>query len=93
MKALARPDEAECACRGVHLQDITRLNDGKSDMRDGLVNWSKMRQIASFCAVVVRTVPPQPEEAVHRRVAELTADHPVYSDDVRRAFTPPQVHH
>ena len=90
MKALARPDEAECACRGVHLQDITRLNDGKSDMRDGLVNWSKMRQIASFCAVVVKIVPPQPEEAVHRRVAELTADHPVYSDDVRRPFTPLQ---
>jgi hypothetical protein len=35
------------------LQDITRFNEGKSDMRDGLVNWSKFSQLGKSAAVVI----------------------------------------
>jgi hypothetical protein len=48
------------------LQDITRFNEGKSDMRDGLVNWSKFSQLGTSAAVVIdcpRLAPDIPHDA------------------------------
>lgn len=43
--------------RGVHLQDITRVNEGKTDMKDGQVNWTKFRQVRSSI-ILIQLAPP-----------------------------------
>lgn len=68
-------------CSGVHLQDITRLNDGKADTKDGLINWTKMRQIAGRCAVVERPYPIDPHFANDIGASRLITKQPVYNLD------------
>lgn len=65
----------------MHLQDITRVHDGKSDMRDGLVNWSKMRQIAKYASAVAHCGRPTPHYPHDERLSKLVMDAPVFSLD------------
>lgn len=47
----------------MHLQDITVVNEVKTDMRDGKVNWSKFSQMGRSAAIVLdcsRTAPSIP---------------------------------
>lgn len=66
---------------GVHLQDITRVHDGKSDMRDGLVNWSKMRQIGKYASAVAHCGRLTPRYLHDERLSKLVMDGPVFSLD------------
>lgn len=71
---------------GIHLQDVTRLNDGKSDMRDGLVNWSKMKAIGKHCAIVIDCSRLAPHYPNNEDLSRLITRLPLYSlndDDVR----------
>lgn len=65
----------------VHLQDITRVHDSKSDMRDGLVNWSKMRQIGKYASVVTHCSRLTPHYPHDERLSQLVMDAPVFSLD------------
>lgn len=72
--------------RGIHLQDVTRLNDGKSDMRDGLVNWSKMKAIGKHCAIVIDCSRLAPHYPNNVDLSRLITRLPLFSlndDDVR----------
>lgn len=76
---------SSCTHSGCHLQDITRVCESKSDHRNGLVNWSKMNQLAehanvvSNCATLAPRLPNVPE------AERLITGVPVLSleDDVR----------
>lgn len=59
----ARGPAHTCPSSGVALQDITVVNEIKSDMRDGRVNWSKFQQMGQAASVVLncsRVAPPLP---------------------------------
>ncbi|KAK4058071.1 hypothetical protein OIO90_000810 [Microbotryomycetes sp. JL221] len=56
---------------GVHLQDITAINEVKRDMRDGKVNWTKFQQMGKSAAVVLdcsKVVPQLPIDKVVERM-------------------------
>lgn len=65
--------------RGIHLQDITRLNDGKPDTRDGLVNWTKMKQIGKHCHIVAESSRLNPNYRHSDQLNKLVSELPVYS--------------
>ncbi|GAA6063004.1 hypothetical protein JCM10212_002645 [Sporobolomyces blumeae] len=60
---------------GVHLQDITVVNEIKSDLRDGKVNWSKFSQMGRSAAIVLdcaRIAPSLPiDKLVERAVLNV----------------------
>lgn len=62
---------------GCHLQDITRLCEGKSDMRNGLVNWSKFQQLGKCSAIVIDCVRSAPVISPDPDMTPLVLDVPV----------------
>ncbi|GAA5949678.1 hypothetical protein JCM3765_002751 [Sporobolomyces pararoseus] len=60
---------------GVHLQDITVVNEIKSDLRDGKVNWSKFSQMGRSAAIVLdcsRIAPTLPiDKLVERAIVNI----------------------
>ncbi|SGY30509.1 BQ5605_C002g01159 [Microbotryum silenes-dioicae] len=77
---------------GVHLQDITTINEIKSDMRDGKVNWSKFQKMGESAAVVLdcaRLSPTLPIDPLIERCildALLLSEQEQY--DLSKAYEP-----
>lgn len=59
-------------------------------MRDGLVNWSKMRQIGRFASIVVDCARLAPQNVHDEALSRLIVDLPVYSlnDDDDVSYSP-----
>ena len=68
---------------GVHLQDITVVNEVKSDMRDGKVNWSKFSQMGRSAAIVLDCSRQPPVYSVDRGVERCILNVPLLDKDVR----------
>ncbi|GAA5835240.1 hypothetical protein JCM11251_006655 [Rhodosporidiobolus azoricus] len=66
---------------GVHLQDITVVNEVKSDLRDGLVNWSKFQQVGRSAAIVLDCARVAPQLPVDRTIERCILHVPVLDDD------------
>ncbi|GAA5887683.1 hypothetical protein JCM6882_001495 [Rhodosporidiobolus microsporus] len=66
---------------GVHLQDITVVNEVKSDLRDGLVNWSKFHQMGRSAAIVLDCARVAPQLPVDRAIERCVLHVPVLDDD------------
>jgi len=64
---------------GCHLQDITRICEGKKDMRDGLVHLSKFQQLARAAAVVAECPRSAPVIEPNLAIERLHRDLPVLS--------------
>ncbi|GAA6047337.1 hypothetical protein JCM3770_001894 [Rhodotorula araucariae] len=72
---------------GVHLQDLTIANEMKSDMRGGLVNWSKMSQMGKSAAVVLDCARLAPALPVDRTIERCLLDIPVLDEDRQYALS------
>ncbi|BGP44775.1 hypothetical protein JCM10450v2_000589 [Rhodotorula kratochvilovae] len=66
---------------GVHLQDLTVTNEMKSDMRGGLVNWSKMSQMGKSAAIVLDCARVAPKLPVDRTIERCILNVPVLDED------------
>lgn len=71
------------AFSGVHLQDITVVNEVKSDMRDGKVNWSKFSQMGRSAAIVLDCSRQPPTYSLDRVVERCILNVPLLDKDVR----------
>ena len=67
---------------GVHLQDITVVNEIKSDLRDGKVNWSKFSQMGRSAAIVLDCSRIAPTLPVEKIVERAILNVPVLDEDV-----------
>lgn len=67
---------------GVHLQDITVVNEIKSDLRDGKVNWSKFSQMGRSAAIVLDCSRIAPALPVEKFVERTIVDIPVLDEEV-----------
>lgn len=76
-------------CSGVHLQDITIVNEVKSDMRLGAVNWSKFQQMGRSAAIVLDCSRLAPRLPVDRQIERYVLNVPVLDKEVRRSRSPP----
>lgn len=68
---------------GVHLQDLTIVNESKSDRRDGLVNWSKFSQLGKSAAIVLDCAKVAPKLPVDKTIERCVLDVPLLDEDVR----------
>ncbi|GAA5995014.1 uncharacterized protein JCM10292_004489 [Rhodotorula paludigena] len=66
---------------GVHLQDLTVLNEVKSDMRGGLVNWTKFSQMGKSAAIVLDCARVAPKLPVDRTIERCIFNVPVLDED------------
>ncbi|GAA5869990.1 hypothetical protein JCM16303_001864 [Sporobolomyces ruberrimus] len=66
---------------GVHLQDITVVNEIKSDLRDGKVNWSKFSQMGRSAAIVLDCSRIAPALPVEKFVERTIVDIPVLDEE------------
>ncbi|SCV68796.1 BQ2448_917 [Microbotryum intermedium] len=77
---------------GVHLQDITTINEIKSDMRDGKVNWSKFQKMGESAAVVLDCARLSPTLPVDPLIERCILDVPLLSEqeqyDLSKAYEP-----
>lgn len=76
----------------MHLQDVTRLHEGKPDMCDGAVNWTKMRQVAKHCEVTIGCTKYSDVERPAVTACSDILDLPVYNLDDDVSCTGVQVH-
>jgi hypothetical protein len=67
---------------GVHLQDITVVNEVKKDMRDGKVNWSKFSQMGRSAAVVLDCARVAPRIEVELKVEGCILGVPLLGEEV-----------
>ncbi|GAA98387.1 uncharacterized protein L969DRAFT_46314 [Mixia osmundae IAM 14324] len=63
---------------GCHLQDLARLDEGKSDMRSGLINWTKFQQMAKSAATVFDCHKFAPELAVDQGVTNRVMNDAIF---------------
>ncbi|KAH8927879.1 ras GEF [Atractiella rhizophila] len=91
--ALSVSDEQVVPYLGVHLQDITTINELKSDMRDGQVNWTKFHQMAKAAAVVVDCERNAPNLPIDERLERLIQGAPVYNVDSPKNLVKPKPIH
>ena len=68
---------------GVHLQDITVVNEVKKDMRDGKVNWSKFSQMGRSAAIVLDCARVAPRIEVELKVEGCILGVPLLGEEVR----------
>ncbi|BGO96614.1 hypothetical protein NBRC10513v2_000552 [Rhodotorula toruloides] len=68
---------------GVHLQDLTIVNESKSDRRDGLVNWSKFSQLGKSAAIVLDCAKVAPKLPVDKTIERCILDVPLLDEDRR----------
>ncbi|GAA5991101.1 hypothetical protein JCM5350_006663 [Sporobolomyces pararoseus] len=66
---------------GVHLQDITVVNEIKSDLRDGKVNWSKFSQMGRSAAIVLDCSRIAPTLPVDKLVERAIVNIPVLDEE------------
>ncbi|BGP04759.1 Ras guanine nucleotide exchange factor R [Rhodotorula toruloides] len=66
---------------GVHLQDLTIVNESKSDRRDGLVNWSKFSQLGKSAAIVLDCAKVAPKLPVDKTIERCVLDVPLLDED------------
>lgn len=67
---------------GVHLQDITVVNEVKKDMRDGKVNWSKFSQMGRSAAIVLDCARVAPKIEVELKVEGCILGVPLLEEEV-----------
>ena len=67
------------------MQDITVVNEIKSDMRDGKVNWSKFSQMGRSAAIVLDCSRLAPTLPIDRAVERCILNVPVIDKDVSLA--------
>ncbi|GAA6001903.1 hypothetical protein JCM10207_002371 [Rhodosporidiobolus poonsookiae] len=72
---------------GVHLQDITAVNEVKSDLRDGKVNWSKFQQMGKSAAIVLDCARQPPPLPVDRTIERYVMHVPALSEDEQYALS------
>ncbi|GAA6032824.1 hypothetical protein JCM8097_000814 [Rhodosporidiobolus ruineniae] len=72
---------------GVHLQDITAVNEVKSDLRDGKVNWTKFQQMGRSAAIVLDCARVAPQLPIDRNIERCILDVPVLDDDAQYAVS------
>ncbi|KAM0756403.1 ras GEF [Meredithblackwellia eburnea MCA 4105] len=72
---------------GVHLQDITVVNEVKSDMRDGKVNWSKFSQMGKSAAIVLDCSRLPPQYAIDKNIEHCIVNVPVLDIDRQYALS------
>ncbi|GAA5861524.1 hypothetical protein JCM1840_005398 [Sporobolomyces johnsonii] len=72
---------------GVHLQDITVVNEIKSDLRDGKVNWSKFSQMGRSAAIVLDCARVAPALPVDRTIEKFIANVPVLDEERQYALS------
>ncbi|CEQ38947.1 SPOSA6832_00428, partial [Sporobolomyces salmonicolor] len=78
---------------GVHLQDITVVNEIKSDLRDGKVNWSKFSQMGRSAAIVLDCARVAPALPVDRTIEKFIANVPIVDEEVCPVLSPlPEEH-
>jgi hypothetical protein len=68
-----------CRHSGCHLQDITKVNEGKDDNRNALVNWTKCSQLAKSASAVADCMKHAPTLKNNERIERLIVDAPVHS--------------
>lgn len=78
--ALVNSEEQMIPYLGVHLRDLNTINEAKSDMKDGLVNWTKFQQMAKTAAVVVDCERMNPKLGTHREIENLIKNAPVMDE-------------
>ncbi|GAA6019171.1 hypothetical protein JCM11491_001401 [Sporobolomyces phaffii] len=66
---------------GVHLQGITVVNEIKSDLRDGKVNWTKFSQMGRSAAIVLDCSRIAPTLPVDKLVERAIVDIPVLDEE------------
>ncbi|GAA5908125.1 uncharacterized protein JCM6883_004123 [Sporobolomyces salmoneus] len=66
---------------GVHLQDITVVNEIKSDLKDGKVNWSKFSQMGRSAAIVLDCSRIAPTLPVDKLVERAIVNIPVLDEE------------
>ena len=76
-----------CFVSGVHLQDITVVNEIKSDLRDGTVNWTKFSQMGRSAAIVLDCSRIAPTLPVDKLVARTIVTIPVLDEEVSRLLS------
>ncbi|GAA5920776.1 hypothetical protein JCM1841_004185 [Sporobolomyces salmonicolor] len=72
---------------GVHLQDITVVNEIKSDLRDGKVNWSKFSQMGRSAAIVLDCARVAPALPVDRTIEKFIANVPIVDEERQYALS------
>ncbi|GAA5976797.1 hypothetical protein JCM11641_000874 [Rhodosporidiobolus odoratus] len=66
---------------GVHLQDITAVNEVKTDLRDGKVNWSKFQQMGRSAATVLDCARVAPQLPIDRTIERCISNTPVLDEE------------
>ncbi|KAM0793202.1 hypothetical protein ACM66B_000672 [Microbotryomycetes sp. NB124-2] len=85
--ALANSGASMIPYLGVHLQDITAVNEVKRDMRDAKVNWTKFQQIGRSAAVVLDCSKVAPKLVTDRAVERMIVGVPVLDKNQQYALS------
>lgn len=67
----------------MHLQEIIAINEVKSDMRDGKVNWTKASQLSKAASTVMFCARFAPDLPTNEAMEHLILRAPVLDEDVR----------